>query len=299
MPLKNLNEILAKAKGKPSRRLVLVVAEDNHALSAVKRAIKEKIIIPILIGDKAKILNIAETIGLSLKGIEIIDEPIVERSVSKGISLIKQGMADIIMKGMLTTATFIRAIVDKENGLLQKPLLSHFALFETPYYHKLLAITDVAINICPDLREKVAILNNAIDILHRLGMENPKVAAICPVEVVNEKITSTVHASLLAMMNRRNQIKGCIIDGPLSLDNAISREAAVHKGIHSEVAGDPDLLLVHDLDSGNLLYKALGFLGGATSAAIVAGASVPVILTSRADSEDSKFMSIALAAAID
>jgi phosphate butyryltransferase len=177
-------------------------------------------------------------------------------------------------------------------------VLSHLALFEIPGYHKLLAVTDAAMNICPDAEEKVSIIRNAVEVYHRLGQKNPKIAVIGPVEIVNQKIESTVHASMLTLMNRRGQITGCLIDGPLALDNAVNKEAAEHKGIISEVAGDVDIILTPDLNSGNILYKSLIFLAGSTSAAIVMGADSPVVLTSRADSEASKLMSVVLAAAL-
>ncbi len=192
----------------------------------------------------------------------------------------------------------LKAVLDKENGLTKGSTLSHFALIESPYYHKLFGITDAAMNILPGFDEKVQILNNAVEVFHRLGIKNPKVAVVGPLEVVNPKIESTTHAAMLTVMNKRGQIQGCIVDGPFAIDNAVSKEAAEHKGIISDVAGDADILLAPDLNSGNILYKTLMFLGGGTSAAVIMGARVPIVLTSRADDERSKMMSIALAAAM-
>jgi phosphate butyryltransferase len=203
------------------------------------------------------------------------------------------------MKGMVSTGVLVKAILDKENGLLNGALLSHIAFFETPHYHKLLCITDAALNIAPDVTDKADIIRNAVKAFHKLGIKQPKVAILAAVETVNPKMEATMHAAILAMMQKRNQIEGCIVDGPLALDNAISAQAADHKGIVSEVAGDADILVTPDLNAGNMLYKSLIFLGGAVTAAVVAGASVPVVLTSRADSDRSKFLSIALAAAMD
>jgi phosphate butyryltransferase len=203
------------------------------------------------------------------------------------------------MKGLVPTAPFLKAILQKETGIKKRDVLSHFALFELSGYHKLLGVTDAAMNINPDLDEKVSIIRNAIEVYQRLGISEPKVAVIGPLEVVNPKIESTLHAAMLTLMNKRNQITGCKIDGPLALDNAISKEAAELKGIDSEVAGDADIIVTPDLNSGNILYKSLIFLAGGTSAAIIMGADSPVVLTSRADSELSKFMSIVLAAAMD
>jgi phosphate butyryltransferase len=192
----------------------------------------------------------------------------------------------------------VKAILDKETGLLKGNLLSHVAFFETSFYHKILCITDAALNISPDFNEKCAIVNNAVSVYHKLGIINPRVAVLAAVETVNPRMEATVHGAMLTMMQKRNQIEGCIIDGPLALDIAVSADAAKHKGLISDVAGDADILVTPDLNSGNMLYKSLNFLGGAFVAAIVAGASVPVVLTSRADQDKSKFMSIALAAAM-
>ena len=190
-------------------------------------------------------------------------------------------------------------MIAKDNGLRKSAVLSHFALFESKFYHKILGVTDAAMNIAPTFEEKINILNNAVEIMHKLGYSFPKVALIAPVETINDKIESTIHAAMLTMMYKRKQLTGCIVDGPLSLDNAVSLEASKHKGIVSEVAGDADIVMVPELNSGNVLYKSLIFLGGAISAAIVTGAKVPIVLTSRADSEHSKLMSIAFAAALE
>jgi phosphate butyryltransferase len=202
------------------------------------------------------------------------------------------------MKGLVSTAPLLKAVLNKEEGLRKGNTLSHFALIESPNYHKLFGVTDAAMNIAPEFHEKVDILNNAVDVFHGLGKENPKVAVLGPLEVVNPKIDSTAHAAMLAKMNNRGQIKNCLVDGPFAVDNAVSKEAAEHKGIYSEVAGDADILMTPELNSGNILYKTLMFMGGCTSAAVIMGAKVPVVLTSRADTEKSKMMSIALAAAM-
>ncbi|MFC2104620.1 phosphate acyltransferase, partial [Bacteroidota bacterium] len=195
-------------------------------------------------------------------------------------------------------APLLKAVLDKENGLTKGSTLSHFALIESPYYHKLIGITDAGMNIMPNFNEKVHIINNAVEVFHRLGVKNPKVAIVGPLEVVNPKIESTAHAAMLTVMNRRGQIQGCIVDGPFAVDNAVSKKAAEHKGIVSDVAGDADIMVAPELNSGNMLYKTLMFMGGCTSASVIMGAKVPIVLTSRADEEKSKMMSIALAAAM-
>ena len=211
------------------------------------------------------------------------------------VRIAREGKADILMKGLVSTRLLVKAILDKDYGLIKGGLLSHLAFFETPYYHKILCITDAALNINPDFDEKVAIVKNAVTAYHKLGISNPRVAILAPVETINSKMEATVHGAMLTLMQKRKQIEGCVIDGPLALDNAISAEAAKHKGLSSEVAGDADILLAPDLNAGNMLYKSLNFLGGAVCAAIVAGAAVPVVLTSRADQVRSKYLSIALA----
>jgi phosphate butyryltransferase len=197
---------------------------------------------------------------------------------------------------LVGTADFLRAILQKDSGLRQGDLLSHIGFFEVPTYHKIIALTDAAQNIYPDFNEKVAILKNSLDMFKHLGYECPKVACLAAIEGVNPKMPSTMDAAALTQMNRRNQIKGCIIDGPLAFDNAVSKLSAEHKGIESEVAGNADLLFAPNIEVANVLYKSFTYFANATVAAIILGASVPVVLTSRSDSDKSKLMSIALAA---
>jgi phosphate butyryltransferase len=297
--MKHLSEIVEKAKIKGVRRLVVAAADDDTVLNAIKVVKTEGYIVPILIGNKNNIQKIASDINFNLTGTEIIDETEPAVIARKAVSLINEGKADILMKGLIATAVLLKAVVDKEHGLRKNNIISHVTLFESRYYHKLLAATDVAMNIAPSLEEKINILNNAVEVMHKLGITNPKVAVVAPVETINEKIESTIHAALLTMMNKRQQISGCLVDGPLAFDNAISAEATQHKKINSEVAGDADIVLVPDLDSGNILYKSLLFMGNAVSAAVITGAKVPIVLTSRADSEHGKVMSIALAAVLE
>lgn len=202
------------------------------------------------------------------------------------------------MKGFISTGDLLKAVLDKEMGLRTDRLLSHVAFFQSPYYHKVLCVTDAAMNIAPGLDEKAQIIRNAVDACHRIGIEVPKVAVAAAVEMVNPKMEATVHASLLKQMNTEGVLTGCIVDGPFAIDIAVNQEAALHKGIESKVAGDCDVILVPDIEAGNMFYKALNFLGGAVSAAVVMGASVPIVLTSRSDDERSKLLSIALGACI-
>ncbi len=298
MELTKLQQLVERAKAGVTKRLVVAAAADEPVLEAVCAANREKIIQPILVGNKSEIIKIAEKLNLQISDFEIIDESDDAKASSIAVRLIREGKAEILMKGLVQTSTLLKAVLDKENGLRKGNLLSHFALMESPFYHKLIAIADGGVNIAPTFEEKVTILENSVEVFHKLGYECPKVAIVGAVETVNPKMETTIHAAMLTQMNRRKQIKGCKVDGPFALDNAVSKEAAKHKGIESDVAGDADLMLVPNIDAGNLIYKCMGFLGSATSAAIIMGAKVPIILTSRADSDRSKMMSIALAAAM-
>jgi len=297
MVLKKLNDLKGIVEGAPRKKLVLAAAQDQHSLSAVVRAWKDNIIEPILIGDKEGIQNICALNNYDITGLRIIHEPDTEMSVEMAVRMVSNKQADILMKGKIGTPTLLKCVLNKEWGLRTGNLLSHFALFEVETYHKVIAVTDVAMNIAPNLKEKIAIVNNSVACLNKLGYNMPKVAVLGAVEMVNENMEATLDAALLSKMNQRDQIKNCIIDGPLAFDNAVSLESAQQKGIRSEVAGDTDLLLMPDIEVGNVLYKSLVFFAKAKVASIILGALVPIVLTSRSDSEQAKFDSILLAAA--
>ena len=210
--------------------------------------------------------------------------------------MVHDGKADVLMKGKVGTSDMLKHVLNKEYGLRTGKLLSHFAYFEVETYHKLIAVTDVAMNIAPNLTEKIAILNNSVRVLNNLGIEKPKVAVLGAIEKVNTEMSATLDAALLSKMNQRDQILNCIVDGPLAFDNAISFESARYKEIKSEVAGDTDLLFMPDIEVGNVLYKTLVFFAKAKVASMIVGASAPIVLTSRSDSEQAKFDSILLAA---
>ena len=224
-------------------------------------------------------------------------DSVIEKAVELAVKMVHNKDAEILMKGKVGTSTLLKSVLNKEWGLRTGRLLSHFALFEVETYHKLLAVTDVAMNISPKLQEKIAIINNSVDCFHKLGITMPKVAVLGAVEMVNENMEATLDAALLSKMNQREQIKGCIIDGPLAFDNAVSIDSAKHKGIKSDVAGDTDLLLMPDLEVGNVLYKSLVFFANAKVASVILGAAAPIVLTSRSDSEQAKHDSILLASA--
>ena len=298
MSFNSLDELIAFASSRPKRRIAVAAAADLHVLEAIKKACELKFIEAILIGKKEEISSIIASIGLKKEFFSIIDEADPGQACIRAVSIIREGNADILMKGMVPTATIIKAVLDREKGLRKRDTLSHFALFQTAHYHKLLGISDAAMNISPGINEKINIIENAVDVMRGLGVSNPKVAILAPIETVNQKISSTVDAEALQQMNKNNQIRNCIIHGPLALDNAISKEAAQQKGIISEVAGDADILITPDLNSGNILYKSLVFLSDCKVAAIITGANAPIVLTSRADSDINKLYSIALAASL-
>lgn len=296
MSLNSLEQFIQIAKQKPKKTIAVAAAEDLPVMQAVAEAAKHGIADALLIGDESKIREIASEISFNLEGVKIINEINPANSAKIAVQQINEGNAGIVMKGMVGSADYLRAILNKENGLRTKGIMSHVGFFQVDTYPKLIGLTDAAQNVAPDINEKVGIMNNAVDLMHRLGVENPKVAVLAAVETVNPKMPATIDAATLVQMNRRNQIKGCIIDGPLALDNAVSAEAAKHKKIVSDVAGDADLFFVPDIEAGNILYKAMTYLMNATVGAVILGAKVPVVLTSRADSHMSKFYSIALAA---
>jgi phosphotransacetylase len=268
---------------------------ESSALVAAIEAGAKGLITPILVGPAAKIQEVAREAGLSLGNAKIVDAPHSHASAAKAVELIRKGEAELLMKGSLHTDELLGAVVARETGLRTGRRISHVFIMDVPTYHKVLVVTDAAINIAPTLEEKADICQNAIDLARSLGVETPKVAILAAVETVTSKMPATIDAAALCKMADRGQIKGGLLDGPLAFDNAISREAARVKGIASKVAGDPDILLVPDLEAGNMLAKQLSFLANADSAGLVLGARVPIILTSRADSVRSKIASCAVA----
>lgn len=295
---KNLEELISLAKEKSKKTLSVAVAQDKEVLIAVTEAVKNGIVDAILVGDEEAIKNIAKEENLHIENIKIINEKDIKKAAARAVECVSKGEAQFIMKGMLGTADLLRAVLNKEAGLRGKGLLSHVMIYQVPLYHKLIFLTDGGMVPYPTLEDKIGIINNSIKVAHKLGIGNPKIAPICAVEVVNPSMQATVDAAVLTQMNKRGQIKECVIDGPLAFDNAISKEAAAHKGIVSEVAGDADVLLVPNIESGNFLGKCMTYFGNGESAGVVMGAKCPVVLVSRADSAQSKLYSIALGAII-
>lgn len=296
--LKNLTDLVELAKSKGVRRCVVPAANDEEVLLAVHEAAQKGIIKPILIGDKSAIEALIQEHSLKFADVEIIDEPNDDLAASKAVAKVKAKEADMIMKGLLGTANYMRAILNKENGIKKSKVMSHVAIFEAPRFNRIMAVTDVALNINPDLDAKVQIVNNAVQVMNGLGFEKPKVAMLAAVETVKSDMQATIDAAAITKMAERGQIKNCVIDGPLALDNALSLEAAKIKKITSEVAGAVDILVAPEIVSGNVIYKGLVHFSAVEMAAIIVGAQVPVVLTSRSDSHTSKFYSIALAAAL-
>ncbi|MEN8203739.1 MAG: bifunctional enoyl-CoA hydratase/phosphate acetyltransferase [Bacteroidota bacterium] len=278
------------------KKLVLAASEDAHSLNAVVSAAEQNIIRPVLVGDKEKTTGMAEILNLNISKFEFIEANSPVEAIKTSVKIVHDGKADVLMKGKVGTSDMLRSVLNKDYGLRSGNLLSHFAYFEVETYHKLIAVTDVAMNIAPNLTEKIGILNNAVKILNNLGISKPKVAVLGAVEKVNTEMDATLDAALLSKMNQRDQILNCIVDGPLAFDNAVSFESARYKEIKSDVAGDTDLLLMPDIEVGNVLYKTLVFFAKAKVASMIVGATAPIVLTSRSDSEQAKFDSILLAA---
>jgi phosphate acetyltransferase len=268
---------------------------EETALAGAIEAGEKGLIAPILVGPAAKIQEIAKKHSIQLGKTRVVDAPHSHAAAARVVELVRQGEAELLMKGSLHSDELLSAVIAKETGLRTGRRISHVFIMDVPTYHKVLIVTDAAINIAPSLEDKIHICQNAIDLAVTLGVKKPKVAILAAVETVNSKMQATLDAAALCKMADRKQITGGILDGPLAFDNAISAEAAKIKGIVSEVAGDPDILLVPDLESGNMLAKQLSFLANADSAGLVLGAKVPIILTSRADSVRSRIASCAVA----
>ncbi|PID82868.1 MAG: phosphate butyryltransferase [Clostridiales bacterium] len=292
----NSFELMLKiAKERGPKKVAVALAADHEVLSAIDLAYKKGIITAVLIDDKNEIEKVASKHNIDISKHEIIDISDKVEASRKAVSLVSSGNADILMKGLVDTSIILKAVLDKEIGLRTGSVLSHVAVFDSKYYHKLLFVTDAAMNIAPDLDTKKKIIDNAASLANALDLEKPNVAVICAKEKVNPKMSATVDAGELVKMYEEGKFENCVVAGPFALDNAISKEAAEIKGVKHMGAGDADILLCPDIEAGNILYKALSFLGGASSAGIILGAKAPVVLTSRADSDETKLHSIALA----
>lgn len=297
---KGFDDIISKISECGMKTVAVAVAQDSAVLEAVQAAKERNIANAILVGDEAKIKEIAASLGIDVSGFEIIDEPDMIQASLTAVKLAHDGKADMYMKGLVDTKNFLKSVLDKEVGLRTGSPLSHVAVFDIPGTPQLLFLTDVAFMTYPTLEDKVSIINNTVPVCKACGIDMPKVAPLAAVEVVNPKMPATVEAAELTKMNAEGQITGCIVDGPLSLDLAIDPEAALHKGATDrKIQGDADVLLFPDIHAGNLVYKALVHtVPGVKNGCILTGTKVPVILTSRSDTFETKVNSIALAAVV-
>ena len=296
----SFESIIGKVKECEMKTVAVAAAQDDAVLVAVKEAKEKGIANAILVGDEAKIREIAAEMGMNLDdGYEIINEPDLNQAALTAVKLAHDGKADMYMKGLVDSKTFLKSVLDKEVGLRTGGPLSHVAVFETPGVDQLLFLTDVAFMTYPTLEDKVNIINNTVPVCKACGIDTPKVAPVAAVEVVNPKMPVTVEAAELTKMNEEGKITGCIVDGPLSLDLAIASEAAKHKGATDrKIQGDADIILFPDIHAGNLVYKALVRVDGTKNGCILTGTKVPCILTSRSDTFETKVNSIALAAVV-
>ena len=295
---KSFEELISKANQKTLKKVSVSNAQDEPVLQAVKAAKEQNIATSILVGDETKIREIAASIDMDLTDFEIINEPDTEAAALKAVELVHNGEADILLKGLLETKTFLKSVLNKEVGLRTGKMLSHVCVFEIEGIDRLLFFTDVAFNTYPTLADKVNIINNAVEVAHACGIECPKVAPLCAVETVNPKMQPTVDADNLTKMYEGGDFKGCQIYGPLSMDLAIDPEAAVHKGVTNPVAGHADILLFPNIDAGNITYKILVRTAKVKIGNVLVGTSAPVVLTSRSDDFQTKLNSIALATVI-
>ncbi|EIJ78801.1 phosphate butyryltransferase [Bacillus methanolicus PB1] len=293
-----LDTLIEKATQSKKQMVAVAAADDEEVIEAVSMALEQNLADFLLFGDKEKILKFMNKNYSGMEkneNLKIIHANTNELAAEHAVKAVKLNEANVLMKGNIPTATILKAVLNKEFGLRTGNVLSHVAVFEVPGYNRFTIVTDAAMNIAPDLEQKAKIINNAVMVAKGIGIEMPKVAPLAAVEMVNPSMQATLDAALLTQMNRRGQISGCIIDGPLALDNAVSKYAAEHKGIGGDVAGQADILLVPTIEVGNVLYKSLIYFANAKVGAIIAGAKAPIVLTSRADSAESKLYSLALA----
>nr|WP_139193799.1 phosphate butyryltransferase [Anaerobacillus alkalidiazotrophicus] len=289
---------MQEATGDPSKVVAVASADNEEVIEAVVKALKSKLATFLLYGQKEKINSFLSGKKLDstyMNNIQVVDAESVDDAAKFAVQAVNEGKADILMKGMVSTSVILKEVLNKDYGLRNGRLLSHIAVFQIDNFERLIFVTDAAMNIVPDIQQKVEIINNSVRFVRKLGIDNPKVAVISAVETVNPNMSATVDGALLSKMNTRGQIKNCIVDGPLALDNAISLQAAKLKGIEGEVAGKADIIMVPSVDVGNVLYKSLVYFSKAKVGAVILGAKVPIVLTSRSDSTESKLYSLALA----
>jgi len=292
--LKTYDEIVERACQLGPKTIAVAKPDSIDVMFALEQARQKGMINSILVGDKEKIINIGRKLNIDLLKYEVIDTANDSDAANTAVKLVREKQAELLMKGMLGTAQILKAVLSKEIGLRTKRLLSHAYTLSLKKYNKLLTITDAAMNIAPTLEQKAQIMQNVIDFCQSLEIKQPKIAALAAVEMVNPNMQATIDAACLSKMAQRGQITGAIVDGPLAFDNAVSRKAAMHKGINSSISGEIDAVLVPDIESGNILAKSLVYLADAEPAGVLLGTASPVILVSRSDTALAKVRSIAL-----
>lgn len=296
--IKNFKELLEAAKMQRRMKIVVAAAQDEDVIRAVSQAKEMGLAEPVLVGDEGKIKEIMGELKLNAGEYEIINEPDLVQAARRAVELVRNGKGDFLMKGLLQTADIMRAVLDKEIGLRTDKLISHVMVYEAPSYKKLIYLTDGGMTVAPDLEQKVQILENAITVCKAMKMDRIYASCLAGAETVNPKIPATVDAKAIADMKDKWEARNVAVQGPVALDLAISSEACEHKGYKGEGAGNADILLVPYYEVGNALGKALTYFAGARSAGIIMGAKVPIVLVSRADSAESKLLSIALGSVI-
>ncbi len=298
MVYNKFSEIIEKLKGDTQvKRIALTAAADEHSLEAVYETAKEGLVAPVLVGDKAEIKRIIDKLGMEVPDEDIYDAPDAKESCELAVKLVREGKADFLMKGKVDSGVYLKAVVDKEKGLGKGGVMSHFTMFETPGYHKLLTPVDGGMVTYPTLEQKKAIIENTVETLRDLGYDCPKVGVLACVEKVNPKMPETIEGNELKEMNKRGEIENCIVEGPISYDCAVDKKIAEFKGFESPVSGDVDVLVAPNIHAGNIMGKMLACTCGAKMAGFIVGAKCPVVMTSRGSSSEEKYLSIVLAAA--
>lgn len=295
----DFESFIQKCKPVERKRIAVAAAEDDNVLKAVREAYDSGLGVSILCGDPVKIEAVARQFAVDISPFEIVPAASQKEAAQAAVALVREGRADILMKGLLQTADLLRAVLDKESGIRGKGVLSHVGLLQSPFLNRTFFLTDAAMCIAPDLKTKVELVRNAIIVARGLGVDKPKVAPLAAVEVVNPDMPATLDAAALTLMCHRGQIKDCVIDGPLALDLALSEDAARHKGVESAVAGKADILLCHTIETANSTLKGFILGGNCLFGGLVMGATAPIVMTSRSDSDQSKLCSIACAAALN
>ena len=292
--IKNFKELINKIKEKEPRTVVVIKAEDKEILKAAIGAEKEGIARFVLIGEEEKIRDLGKELGNNLSNFNILNYKEEKKALIEGLRLIRSGTAHILMKGKISTSALLKGVLNKETGLRGKRILSHCMVAKIPSYDKFIFVTDGGMNLNPDLKMKIDIVNNTVEFARKFGIEKPKVAALSAVETVNPDLPETIDGATLSKMSQRGQIKNCIIDGPISLDLAFSKQSARIKGIKSPIAGDSDIFLVPGITAGNILGKSIIYIAQQEAGGIILGAKAPVVMLSRSDDAALRINSIAL-----